>query len=187
MPVKISQEMVPAFCAISDAGMCAPITSRGIGDHGNIDHDLVHRHAAEHWATLTADPDIRALTGKMARVAIAIANADRGDTGRLGGHELPTIGNPVSGGQRAQQGDAGLEGHHVGQLLLTGGEGRNTVKHQPRPGKIAGTAWIIEQTRAVEQMPPFETLRTTERFQNFMKRGDLRAGEIRVFIGRWQM
>ena len=47
---------------------------RIFGKRGNVDHDLIHRHASEKGAAMAADEDMSVPPGEGARVAVAVAD-----------------------------------------------------------------------------------------------------------------
>ena len=77
---------------------------------GAVDHELVHRHAAQHRKALPADEGLRAMARNRARIPIAVADAYGGDSRWFRRHKCPAIRHAVAGGQETA-------------LFLTRGEG----------------------------------------------------------------
>ena len=71
-----------------------------------IDHDLIHRHSPENRAAQATDKNLRTFSRQMPRIAIAVADPHRRDSGRLWRDKIPPIRNPMPRRKPARQSDA---------------------------------------------------------------------------------
>lgn len=93
-----------------------------MGEVGHIDDDLVHRDASEEGTKGAVDEDLRASSGEVAWVAIAVTECEDGGFG-IADEEGASVGNAVSFGEMGDDGDAGFERHYGDEFGLVGREG----------------------------------------------------------------
>lgn len=114
------------------------VTGLAVGEFGDVGHDLIHGDAAEEGAAGVADEDVGVVAGEGAGVAIAVADADGGDTGLFFKDGGASVGDGLTGGEVADERDAGFEGHDRLEFLLEGGEGGDAVEHESGSDEIGG-------------------------------------------------
>ena len=77
------------------------ISAFDIGVIGQADDDLIHGDAADDGMALSAYPYLGIFPRDLARIAIAVSDADGGDASGLCGDVSASVGNAVASGDGA--------------------------------------------------------------------------------------
>src|ERR1700677_2828549 len=154
------------------------------GERGDVDHDLVHGDAAEDGAAPAADEDFRTLAGKAALVAIGITHGERGDAHGLRRDEGAAVADAVAGGDLADEGDAGLEGHDGAQFLLERVDRRTAVEGETDARHLERVAGKCDGAGAVEHVDEGGAdAGGAEPGDDGLEAGELGGGERLVLVG----
>lgn len=134
-----------------------------------------------------ADEDFGVVSRDGAGVAVAVADADGGDAGGAIEDGSAAVGDAVAGGEVADEGDTGLEGHDRLEFGLEPGEGGAAVEHEAGADEVGGVGLVGEEAGGVGEMNPEPGTRSPEGRGETLDEGvelvELLFGEFRVFVG----
>ncbi len=147
-------------------GACGDFLPGDVGSHdfcniagldavhvGDVDHDLVHGDAAEDGAVGAVEVDACACVGEVVEVAIAEADAERGDFGGAGGDVGVVVGDAVVFGEGAQEGDTAVEGEGVAEFsVVGGGHGGVAVEDAAEAHHVGAWGAVVEYGGAAAEV-----------------------------------
>ena len=158
----------------------------------DINHNLVHGNATEKWAAGISNEHLRTVSRDRARIAVAVADANRGDPTRTTQESGAPVGNTVADRKIPDDGNSGLECHDRLKSGLKLRKRRATVEHQAGTHQIRSVRPIGEKTGRIGEMNvepriesggPRNSDLEIESFDQTVEFVELLASEVGVFVG----